>query len=254
MKLQQEADADLDQLTDRLHDALKLTDDERLEWRKDLPALLDKTGDGQWSVEARFLYDLQNACIDHEREVYALDLVEWAMSAGKRPIKRPAHRPARRSHHRHLRSAAQRLMSTRLSEADRQHLGRLLDEALRQNEERLRARFRPVLAESLHDVGLAAANPPEQAAFAKLVEELLDHISEIGFFTFSDLRDAISRNNLKLPDLFDPVELVRGDPLLRLDRLLASSPLDGVYRPSEIYLRLMQRVTAPNFGTRWAGC
>jgi hypothetical protein len=250
VKLQQEADADLDQLTDRLHDALKLTAEERVEWRKDLPALLDKTGDGQWSVEARFLYDLQNACVDHEREVYALDLVEWALSAGKRPIKRPLSGQRAVRITRHLRSAAQRLTSTRLSEADRRHLGGLLDEALRRNEERLRARFRPVLAESLHDVGLAAANPPEQAAFVKLVEELLDRISEVGFFNFSDLRDAISRNNLKLPDLVDPVELVRGDPLLRLDRLLASSPLDGVYRPSEIYLRLLQRLTAPNFGTR----
>ena len=151
---------------------------------------------------------------------------------------------------RHLRSAAGRLGSTRLSETDREHLGQLVHKALHENEDRLRTRFRPVLAETLRHVGLLAANPPEQAAFSKMVEELLDRISEVGFFTFSDLRDAISRNNLKLPDLVDPVELIRGDPLLRLDRILASSPLDGVYRPSEFYLRLMQRLTAPNFGTR----
>jgi hypothetical protein len=249
-KLRQEVEADLDQLTGRLRDALKLTDAERAEWRKVLPILLDKTGEQQRSVEARLLHDLQNACADHEREVYALDLVEWAMSAGKRPIKRPlgGQRAVRIT--RHLRSAAQRLPSTRLSEADRQHVGGLLHEAQRQNEERLRARFRPILSETLRDVGLAATNAPEQAAFSKLVEELLDRISDLGFFTFSDLRDAISRNNLKLPDLADPAELVRGDPLLRLDRLLASSPMDGVYRPSEIYLRLLQRLTAPNFGTR----
>ena len=42
----------------------------------------------QWSAEARLLYDLQKACVDSEREVYALDLVEWALSIGKRPIKR----------------------------------------------------------------------------------------------------------------------------------------------------------------------
>jgi hypothetical protein len=250
LRLQQEAAGDMDQLADRLRDALRLTDEERAEWRIDLAALLDKTGEGQWSAEARFLYDLQNACVDHEREVYALDVVEWAMSGGKRPIKRPlsGQRVVRIT--RHLRSAAGWLSSTRLSETARQHLGRLLHEALSQNEERLRGRFRPVLAETMHDVGLAARNAPEQAAFGKMVEELLDRISEIGFFTFSDLRDALSRNNLKLPDLADPVELVRGDPLLRLDRLLASSPLDGVYRPSEIYLRLLQRLTAPNFGTR----
>jgi hypothetical protein len=249
-KLRQEVEADLDQLTGRLRDALKLTDEERAEWRKVLAILLDKTGEEHRSVEARLLRDLQNACVDHEREVYALDLVEWVISVGKRPIKRPlgGQRAVRIT--RHLRSAAQRLSSTRLSETDRQHLGRLLSEAQRQNEERLRARFRPVLSETLRDVGLTATNAPEQAAFSKLVEELLDRISDLGFFTFSDLRDAISRNNLKLPDLADPTELISGDPLLHLDRLLASSPLDGVYRPSEIYLRLLQRLTAPNFGTR----
>ncbi len=249
-RLRQEVEAELDQLSTRLRDALKLTEEERVAWRRELAVLLDKTGEQQRSVEARLLSDLQNVCVDHEREVYALDPVEWALSGGKRPIKRPlgGQRVVRIT--RHLRSAVQRLSSTRLSEADRQQFGRLLHEAQRQNEERLRARFRPVLAETLHDVGLVAANAPEQAARAKMIEELLDRISEYGFFTFSDLRDAISRNNLKLPDLVDPVELVRGDPLLRLDRLLAGSPLDGVYRPSEIYLRLLQRLTAPNFGTR----
>src|SRR5205823_7312279 len=113
-KLRQEVEADLDQLTGRLRDALKLTDAERAEWRKVLAILLDKTGEQQRSVEARLLSDLQNACVDHEREVYALDLVEWAMSAGKRPIKRPlgGQRAVRIT--RHLRSAAQRLPSTRL--------------------------------------------------------------------------------------------------------------------------------------------
>src|SRR5262249_8568394 len=151
---------------------------------------------------------------------------------------------------RNLRSAVSRLTSTRLSETARQHLGRLLHEAMRQGEERLRARFRPVLSDAMHDVGLSAANAPEETAFLKTIEELLDRILTIGFFTYSDLRDAISRNNLKLPDLRDPRELVRGDPLLQLDRRLSTS-LDGIYRPSEIYLRLMQRLTAPNFGTRF---
>jgi hypothetical protein len=240
---------DLEQLTARLQAALKLTDEEAREWRKDLPGLLEKTGDEQWSVEARLLYDLQKACVENEREVYALDLVEWALSVGKRPIKRPLTNQRVVRITRHLRSAAARLTFTRLSEADRQHLGALLHDAMRSNEERLRARFRPVLANALHDVGLWAANAPEQAALHKMVEELLDRIADLGFFTFSDVRDAISRNNLKLPDLSDPRELVQGDPLLRLDRLLAPA-LDGVYRPSEVYLRLIQRVTAVNFGTR----
>ncbi len=81
-----------------------------------------------------------------------------------------------------------------------------------------------------------------------MIEELLDRIIEFGFLTFGDLRDAISRNQLKLSDPADAQEVVRGDPLLRLDRRLASL-LDGVYRASEFYLRWMERFTALSFGT-----
>lgn len=246
-----EADAreDLRLLTTRLQAALKLTDAEAAEWLGMLLVLLDKASEGEWSIEARLLYDLQKACTDHERDVFSLDLVEWALSFGKRPIKRPL--PSQRIVRvlRHVRSAAGWLTSTRLSETNRQHLGRLIHEALRQGEERLRTRFRPILTDAFHDVGVRAANAPEQTAFQKMVEELLDRILAFGFFTYSDLRDAISRNNLKMPDLHDAREFVRGDPLLQLDRLFATS-LDGVYRSSEIYLRILERVTAPNFGTR----
>jgi hypothetical protein len=250
IKAQADAHEDMRLLTARLQSALKLTDAEGREWLDEMLALLDKASEGEWSVEARLLYDLQKACTEHERDVFALDLVEWALSFGKRPIKRPL--PSQRIVRvlRNLRSAVGRLTSTRLSETARQHLGRLLHEALRQGEERLRARFRPVLSDVMHDVGLLAANAPEETAFQKTIEELLDRILAIGFFTYSDLRDAISRNNLKLPDLRDPRELVRGDPLLLLDRRL-SNALDGVYRPSEVYLRILQKLTAPNFGTRF---
>ena len=53
-------------------------------------------------------------------------------------------------------------------------------------------------------VGLAPQNLPERVARKKLIEELLDQMGERGFLTMGDLRDAISRNNLKLPDLAKP--------------------------------------------------
>ncbi len=83
----------------------------------------------------------------------------------------------------------------------------------------------------------------------KLVEELLDQASERGFLTMGDLRDAISRNNLKLPDLAEPGDFFRGDQLLQANRKLATS-LDGVYRHGEFYLRWMQRISSLGFGTR----
>lgn len=247
------ARADLHRLTRRLQAALELTDAEVAEWDQDLPALLDKADQGTNPSEAALLFDLQKVGIDHEREIYSLDVIEWALSGGKRPIKRPL--PAQRLVRitKHLRSAAARLTQARLSDEKRQHLARLMQTALSRTENRLRDLFRPVLNDALTGVGLQPSNVPERTAFLKMIEELLDRIIEVGFLTFSDLRDTLSRNQLKMPDLADPQQFVRGDPLLRLDRRLASA-LDGVYRPSEFYLRWLERCTAPAFGTavgRW---
>ncbi len=244
---------DLRRLTRRLRAALELCDMEAKEWLKDLPALLDKADQGSWPVEAALLYDLQKVGDDHERDIFALDVVTWVTSGGRRPIKRPL--PSQRLVRitKHLRSAAQRLAQARLADDERQHLAHLLQTALHHCEERLRSRFRPVLTDALISIGLQPSNAPERTAFARMIEEMLDRIVELGFLTFSDLRDTISRNQLKIPDLHDPYEFARGDPLLRLDRHL-SSALDGVYRPGEIYLRWLERLTAPAFGTaigRW---
>jgi PAS domain-containing protein len=247
------AEAELQRLMARLQAALELSDADVAEWLKDLPALLDKADQGSQPVEAALLYDLQQVCLDHERSIYTLDVVEWFLSGGKRPIKRPLPSQLLVRIIKHLRSAAQRLTGARLSDQDRQHLARLLQAALRQSEERLRVRFRPILTDAMLDVGLQPANPAERTAFQKMIEELLDRITEFGFVTFSDLRDVISRNQLKMPDPADPQEFVRGDPLLRLDRRLGTL-LDGVYRPGEFYLRWLERFTTLSFGTvtgRW---
>jgi hypothetical protein len=246
----QEARADLRRLTQRLQAALELSDAEVEEWLKDLPPLLDKADQGVNPSEAALLFDLQKAGIDNEREIYTLDIVEWLLSGGKRPIKRPL--PSQRLVRitKHLRSAAARLTQARLSDEERSHLARLMQNALHRCEERLRTCFRPVLQDALSGAGFQASNLPERTALAKMIEEMLDRIVEVGFLTFSDLRDIISRNQLKMPDLSDPQEFIRGDPLLRLDRRLATA-LDGVYRPGEIYLRWLERFTAPLFGTRF---
>jgi hypothetical protein len=73
-------------------------------------------------------------------------------------------------------------------------------------------------------------------------------VVEFGHFNIGNLRDAISRNQLKLPDLQGPLELVLGDPLICLNRKLAVV-LDGVYRRGEIYMRLLHRLSSVAFGT-----
>jgi hypothetical protein len=246
----QEAEKDIAQLSQRLGEALGLTEAETSDWKQHLTLLLDKADQGTRPMEARVLEELLKVCMDHEQEIYTLDVVEYVLSAGKRPIKRPL--PSQRMVRvaKHLRSASGMLGTVRLSDTDRNHLSRLMQQALRKTEDGLRTRFRPVLVTAMEDVGLRPNGPLEQAAFEKMVAELLDRISNYGFLTFAELRDTISRNQLKLPDLTEPEDFIKGDALIRLDRRLGSL-LDGVYRPGEFYVRWLERFTSLQFGTWW---
>lgn len=242
---------DLGRLTHRFILALRLENQDEQEWLDVLQALLEKADQGQWPVEAQLLHELEKVCAANEQKLFRLDLVEYLIAAGHRPIKRPLSSLQVVRTTAHLRSAAAKLPMARVSDDHRQRLHRLLKLALELSETRLRDRFRPLLANAFEDVGLVAANAAEQVALAKMIEELLDRISEYGFITFSELRDTISRNQLKLADLADPFEFWRGDPLIGLDRRLASR-MEGVYQPGDFYLRWLEHANSLAFGT-WFG-
>jgi hypothetical protein len=239
---------DLQRLTDRLRHALQLSDKETWRWSQALVALLSRSVHGFWTREGRTLYDLQKVCVDFERDVYKLDLVAWALARGRVPIKRclPGQREVLMS--KHLRVALHRAGKARIDDRERRRLVQLLQTAVSRAEVRLRERFRPLIGAALEGVGLRPENLPERVAAKKLTEELLDQIVERDFLTMSDLRDAISRNNLKLPDLESGQQFLSGDQLLAADRALGDS-LDGVYHRGEIYLRLPQRLSSLAFGT-----
>ncbi|MCH8921874.1 MAG: hypothetical protein IIA67_01860 [Planctomycetes bacterium] len=249
----QQALSHIEELVDRLTPALEVDERNARRWRRCLLALLAQTPRGSWTPEARILQDLQDVCFDFERDIYTVDLVEWAVSLGKRPIKRPL--PSQRDvlMCRHLRRGRKRLRLAQITAVQRERLAALMDRAVEQVEQRLRDRFRSVISRSLDRVGLLPANPAEQVAKKKLIEELLDRIVQRGFITIGDLRDALSRNQLKLPDRQGTGEAIGADQLLKLDTELFGA-LDGVYRGGEFYLRGLQRVTAVAFGTplgRW---
>jgi hypothetical protein len=249
LSTREQAEKLLHELIQRLSTALGLPDVEVGQWYGYTALLLDRADQGSRPAEARLLEDLQTVCVDSEQSIYTLDLAEWLLSGFRRPMKRPL--PSQRMVRivKQLRAVANRIPLVRLSDADRDVFGGLVHAALKRCEESLRLRFRPVLVAAFEDAGLKATNPPEKAAFEKMVEELLDRILALGFFTFSDLRDTISRNQIKLPDLVDPQEVLRGDALIRLNARLTTL-LDGVYRPGELYMRLLEWVTAWGFGTK----
>jgi hypothetical protein len=240
--------ADVRRLANRLRAALAIDERTADVWRELLMALLATSARGFWNPAARMLYDLQKVCLDFERESYVVDLFSWLWSFGKRPLKRPL--PAQREvlMSKHLQTAASRLSKLSIPAGQREHLAILLHESSIYAEERLRDRLRPVLRDTLIEVGFVPQNVPERVSFRKIVEELLDHVVDSGYFAMGDIRDAIARNNLKLDDVADPLELVAGDRLLRADRRLDHS-LDGVYQRGAIYLRFLQGISSCAFGT-----
>ena len=199
------------------------------------------------AIEARVLHQLQKVCVDAERERRTVDVVTWVTSLGRRAIVRPlpAVRPVRIA--RHVRGAGDDAHRARIEPPDRERLEHTLRDARHRAEANAHRALAPALAAALDEVGLRPKNLPEGVAREKLVDEVVDLALEHGFLGLSQLRDALSRSNLKLPDL-TPSSLAFGDALLRADALLAVS-LDGVYRRGEIYLRALQKVSSVAFGT-----
>ncbi|MCU0694229.1 MAG: hypothetical protein MUF54_22800, partial [Polyangiaceae bacterium] len=221
-------------------------------WSLVLGVLAERAvSDAKWSrfcVEARLLYQLQRAAIAFERPSRRVDVATWILSFGRRPVVRQLEDTELRVA-RVLRATLARGHHARLASADRRTITAALQWAADRAERNARNALRPRLHQVLDSVSLLAETAPEQLGRHKLVEELLDQILEHGFLLFGQLRDAISRNQLKLHDLTGAGELWRGDPLLRADERLGIA-LDGIYHRSDIYLRVLQKVSSLPFGTR----
>ncbi len=242
------ARAAIRRLAVRLQKALFVQKGESSLWVEALTPLLRRAAFGFWSPERRLLHDLQNVCLDHEREVFRLDPLGWVLSRGRRPLKHPLPYLREVNMSKHLRTAAGRLRRVRLGREERSRLNGLLRPAIHRTESALRQRFRPSIESTFEASGVRPANLPERVAYHKLVEEMIDPIVSRGFTSLGVFRDAVSRGNLKARDLSGPAEFFRGDRLLQTDRAL-SRVLDGVHRRGEVYLRWLQRFSALAFGT-----
>lgn len=240
---------DLWRLVKRLQVALVFDEPAAISWYESLVGLLQHAMQGFWNADKKLLYDLQKVCVDHEREIYTVDLLGWVMSFGNRAVKRalPNQREVLMS--KHLRSATRRLVASRLTGDERDRLSDLLHAADDSAERQMRTRLRPLTTQALMEIGFTPKDLPEQVGFNKLVEELLDGVVVRGFVTMGDLRDSISRCTLKLRDLSGPTEFATGDLLLKADRELCRV-LDGVYQRGDVHLRWLQRLSAASFGTR----
>ncbi len=236
----------IDQLVERLRRGLASPDGQVESWRQALTDLFDQSSRGFWNTNKRLLHDLQKVCVDCEEERLGLDLFGFLRSFGRRPLRRPLVNQREVLMAKHLRAAASRVTKARLTSRQRATLSNLLRDAAASAESQLRERLRPRIARSLNEQGLRPENLPERVAHAKMVEELLDGIVRKGHLTIGDVRDAVSRSQLKLSDL-TVGELWWGDAILRADRRLTRL-LHGVYRRGDFYLRGLQRLSSLFFG------
>ena len=202
----------------------------------------------RFSPGARLLHDLQAACLIAEREIKIVDVMGWALSLGKQPVVRalPATREVRIA--KRLHAALAKLPAAGVAEGtDRAQLAEVLHAMVEHADAHVRTVSRPKIEAALEAVGLQPHSLPERVAEKKLVDELLDRAVSVGRLSLPNLRDAVSQNDLKLPDLALG-ELRTGDQLLRADQVLGGS-LDGVYRRGEGYLRVVQKISSLLFGT-----
>jgi hypothetical protein len=218
-------------LVRRLERAVGLGEATAAEARDVVATLVAQAVGSAWSQAARLLYDLQKICVDSERESYRTRLLSWAFTLGRVPLIRPL--PSQRVAlvHRHAAAALRRLPKVALPEPIANRAAALLTAAMESSEADVRRQLGGPVRAALTDAGLVPRALVEEAAFDKLVDELLDDVCERGFESFGSVRDAVSRSQVKLPDLAGIGELVSGDALLRADRNLAAT-LDGAYRPA----------------------
>ena len=240
----------LGKLVEELGRVLEWDADTRGEWKQALAPLLAPASAGIWPRAARCLYELQKIPNSLSQEVYAIDLPEYIRTFGRRPVKR--HLPHARVVHllMHLKQSHKQLLRTGISEQARFRLDRLFHHEIHRAEHKIRHEFTPIIRAAVDESGLRPTTRVEVIARDKLVAEMLDRVCDKGHLRIGDLRDAIARNQLKIPDLKSPGEFFRGNALLRADVRL-SYDLDGVYRRGEFYLRWLQRVSGLFFGTRF---
>ncbi len=131
--------------------------------------------------------------------------------------------------------------------ADLERFSTLLRTLNRSITDRLDTELTPRLEQAMREADFVPRDHREIVAAHKMRLELLDVIKHRRHLKFTDVRDIVARNILRLPD---PTwgEFFRGDRLRRFDRT-ARRALPGVYRPGEIYIKGLQQLGAPLFGT-----
>jgi hypothetical protein len=226
----------------------KLTPDDADELR----AFTDRLGRDLMRTEAArtahmLLRDLERVLLESRTTYYRLRPFQWLASRGKTRLRQILPFQAQLKALRALESASSRLEHIDWPITDIERFSLPLRRLSDHLATRLAGQLRPHLRTALEEAGFNPANHREQVAAHKMREELLDVIRRRRHLKFTDVRDIVARNILRLPDATLD-EIRNGDRIARFDHL-ATKTLPGVYKPGEFYIKGLQQLGAPLFGT-----
>lgn len=196
------------------------------------------------SPEAKLLHLLERAARLQARPGYLIRVTFRRRPGGKRLLVRRGDILRLVQVARLLNAVADRAESLRLPPASGSVVLPTLRKASERTEQHAMRAIRVKLVAALQRSGMRAEAGLERMARDRLVDEIVERILARGFVSLPQLRDAVSRNDLKLPD----AGFRQRDPLLVMDALL-SRTLPGVYRRGDVYLRALQKASSFQFGT-----
>ncbi|HCS88632.1 MAG: sulfite exporter TauE/SafE family protein [Thiohalocapsa sp. PB-PSB1] len=193
------------------------------------------------------LSNLEQVLSEARNDYYQLHFGRWLISLGRQRLVQPLPFQMLLKALRGIDTARTRLDEMPWSIADLERFGEILDRLQAQVTRRLEEQILPCLGQAMREADFLPRNHRERVAAHKMKLELLDIIEQRRNLKFTDVRDIVARNILRLPDP-TLAEFFRGDRLARFDHTAARA-LPGVYQRGEIYIKGLQQASAPLFGT-----
>jgi hypothetical protein len=200
------------------------------------------------SAPARTLLgNLEQVLSEGRSDYYRLRFGRWLLSLGRRRLVEPLPFQSLLKSLRAMDTGRSRLEEMPWPVSDLERFARVLETLTARVNAQLDAQLMPRVEQAMREADFVPRDHRENVAAHKMKLELLDVIKQRRGLKFTDVRDIVARNILRLPD---PTlsEFFRGDRLARFDRTAAEA-LPGVYRRGEIYIKGLQQLGAPLFGT-----
>ncbi len=193
------------------------------------------------------LKNLERVLLESRTTYYQLRPLQWLFSLGRISFRQTLPFQANLKALRAIDTGLSRLEQLGWLTTEVERFSQPLQALARRLTAHLEKQLKPLVRAAIHEAGFTPANHREEVAAHKLLRELLDVIEQRRHLKFTDVRDIIARNLLRLPDL-SIGEFLKGDRLARFDRVAART-LPGIYQPGEFYIRGLQQLGAPLFGT-----